>query len=205
MERLQELTAGYSSENIWNMDESVCFFKALLDKGLLEKVKQAKGGKKSKQRFTIAVFVNAAGEKVEEPVVIWKSGMRSSFRGLRDPSRPANVHYFSNPTSWMTSDVMLAVLKRFNRKLLLEQRKVILFLINAICHPKSMVDSFSQIKIIFLPKNTTSRLQLPDAGIIQNFKVKYMKRLVKDVPARISENSSATRIIKDVNILMAIQ
>ena len=48
MERLQELTAGYLSENIWNMDESVCVFKALLDKGLLEKVKQAKGGKKSK-------------------------------------------------------------------------------------------------------------------------------------------------------------
>ena len=68
-----------------------------------------------------------------------------------------------------------------------------------------MVDSFSQIKIIFLPKNTISRLQLLDAGIIQNFKVKYMKRLVKYVPARISENSSATRIIKDVNILMAIQ
>ena len=131
--------------------------------------------------------------------------MRSSFRGLRDPSRPANVHYFSNPLSWMTSDVMLAVLKWFNRKLLLEQRKVILFLDNAICHPKSMVDSFSQIKIIFLPKNTISRLQLLDAGIIQNFKVKYMKRLVKYVPARISENSSATRIIKDVNILMAIQ
>ena len=32
MERLQELTAGYSSENIWNMDESGYFFKALPDK-----------------------------------------------------------------------------------------------------------------------------------------------------------------------------
>ena len=31
MERIQELTKGYSSDNIWNMDESVCFFKALPD------------------------------------------------------------------------------------------------------------------------------------------------------------------------------
>ena len=27
MERIQELTEGYLSENIWNMDESGCFFK----------------------------------------------------------------------------------------------------------------------------------------------------------------------------------
>ena len=35
------------------------------------------------------------------------------------------------------------------------------------------------------------------AGIIQNFKVHYGKRLVKYVLARTNDNSSATRIIKD--------
>ena len=142
----------------------------------MEKGKQAKGGKKSKQRFTAAFFVNVTGEKAKEPVAIWKSVMPRCFRGLKDPLRPANIHCFSNPKPWMTSDIMLAVLKRFNRKLLFEQRKVILFLDNATCHPESMVDSFSQIKIIFLPKNTNSRLQPLDAGIIRNFKVKYRKR-----------------------------
>ena len=175
------------------MDQSGCFFKALPDKGLVEKGKQAKGGKKSKQRFTIAFFVNAAGEKVEEPVVIWKSGMLRCFRGLRDPSRPVNEHPLSNPKSWMTSDVMLAVLKRFNKKLLFEQRKVIFFLDDTTCQPESMVDSFSQIMIIFLLKN----IMPLDAGIIQNFKVNYGKRLMKYVLARINGNSSATRIIKD--------
>ena len=29
IERIQELTEGYLSENIWNMDESGCFFEAL--------------------------------------------------------------------------------------------------------------------------------------------------------------------------------
>ena len=80
-----------------------------------------------------------------------------------------------------------------------------MFLENATCHPKSIIDSFSKIKIIFLSKNSTSRLQPLDAGIIQNFKVKYRKRLVKYVLARINEYSSATQIIKDVNILMAIR
>ena len=76
---------------------------------------------------------------------------------------------------------------------------------NATCHPESMVDSLSQIKIIFLLRNTTSRLQSLGAGIIQNFKVKYRKKPVKYVLAKLSENSSAKRVIKDVNILMAIQ
>ena len=39
------------------------FLKALPDKELVEKGKEAKGGKKSKKRFTIAFFVNAAAGK----------------------------------------------------------------------------------------------------------------------------------------------
>ena len=127
------------------MDKSGWFFKALPDKGLVEKGKEAKGGKKSKQRFTIAYFVNTAREKIDEPVVTWKSKKPRCFKRLSDKSRPVVAHYFSNPKSWMTSDVMQTVLTRFNRKLLLEQRKVVLILDNATCHPKSIIDSFSQI------------------------------------------------------------
>ena len=167
------------------MDESGCFFKALPDKELVEKRKQAKGGKKSKKRLIVAFFVNVAGEKVHQPIVIWKSKRPRCFMKLEDPSRSANVHYFSNPKSWMTSEVMKAVLAPSNRKLVFEDRKVIIFLDNATSHPESMIGQFSQINIIFLPKNTTSRLQPLDAGIIQNFKVKYRKRLVRYLLARI--------------------
>ena len=37
MERLVELTRGYEPADIWNMDETGCFFKALPEKGLPEK------------------------------------------------------------------------------------------------------------------------------------------------------------------------
>ena len=173
MERINELIEGYSLENIWNMGESGCFFKALPDKGLVEKGKQAKGGKKSKQRLTVAFFVNAAAERVDQPIVIRKSKLPRCFKKLKDPSRPVNVHYFSNPKSWMASEVVETVLARFNRKLIPEDRKVILFLDNATFHPEFMIGQLSQIKIVFLQKNTTSTLQPLDAGIIQNFKVKY--------------------------------
>ena len=124
---------------------------------------------------------------------------------LQNPSRPADVHYFSNPKSWMTSEVIEVVLARFNRKLVFEDRKIILFLDNATCHPESMIGQFSQIEIIFLLKNATSRLQQLDAGIIQNFKVKYRMGLVKYVLTRIQEDASATQIVKGVDVLVAIK
>ena len=99
---------------------------------------------------------------------------------------------------------MEAVLARFNRKLVFEDRKVILFLNDATCHPESMIGQFSQIKIIVLPNNETSRLRPLDAGLIQNFKVKYGKRLVKHVLGRIQEDASATQIVIGVDVLVAI-
>ena len=205
IERLQELTEGYSLENIWNMDESGCFFKALPDARSVQNGKQAKGDKKSKQRFTVAFFVSAAGQKIDEPIVIWKIKLPRCFKGLRDRSRPGNVHYFSNSKSWMTSEIFETVLSKLNRKLVFENRKVILFLDNATCHPESMDDKFSNIKIVFLPKNTTFRLQPLDAGIIQNFKVKYRKSLIKYVLSRINDNASEEEIAQDLNILMTIR
>ena len=99
---------------------------------------------------------------------------------------------------------MEAVLARY-RKHIFEDRKVILFLDNATCHPESMVGQFSQIKIIFLSNNKTSRLQPLDASIIQNFKVKDRKRQVKHVIARIQEDVSTTQIVKVADVLAAIR
>ena len=99
MEKLNEVIEGYSLENIWNTDESRCFFKVLPDKGLVEKGKQAKSGRRLKQWLTVGFFATAAGEKVHKLIVIWKSKLPRCFKKLQDPSLPANVHYFSNLTS----------------------------------------------------------------------------------------------------------
>lgn len=64
MERLPELTKDYSPENILNMDELGLFFKTLPEKGLVEKGKKGRGGKQSKKRCTVALFVGADGSKV---------------------------------------------------------------------------------------------------------------------------------------------
>ena len=63
--RLRELCKGYQLKDIWNMDESGCFFKKLPSKGLAQRGKKCKGGKKSKQRMTIAFLVSTDVGKVD--------------------------------------------------------------------------------------------------------------------------------------------
>ena len=126
-----------------------------------------------KIKTTINCFffvVNEAGEKVTQPIVIWKSQLPRCFKKFQDTSRPANLHYFSNPKSWMTSEVIEAPLVRFNKKLAFEPRKVF-FLSIMLCVIQNLwIGQFSYIKVLLLPKNTTLWLQQLDAGIIQNFK-----------------------------------
>ena len=80
-----------------------------------------------------------------------------------------------------------------------ERRNVILFLRNAIVHPTSLIDMYSNINIVFLPKST-SRLQPLDTGIIQSFKTKYRKKLMRYVIARINYDLFASEIAKGVYI-----
>ena len=62
-EQLPELVTVYAQNDIWNMDKTGLFWKALPDRGFGVKGKQCMGGKKSKQRFTVAFFVTASGKK----------------------------------------------------------------------------------------------------------------------------------------------
>ena len=135
MGRLQELWKDYDPVDIWNMDETGYFFKALPEKGLAEKKSQTRGGKKSKTRPAIAFFVSAAGEKVIEPIVIWRSAKPRCFKKLVKPKRPYDVHYYSSQKSWMTSEIMDSALTKINRKMAAARRSILLFMDNAHCHP----------------------------------------------------------------------
>ena len=85
-----------------------------------------------------------------------------------------------------------------------ENRKVILFLDSATCHPESLQNGLTNIKFVFLPKNTTYRLQPLGACIIRNFKLKYRKLYFCFVVSRVSDSQTASQIIEEVHILRAI-
>ena len=95
-ERSKELIKGWKPENVWNMDETGCFwvFKTLAPVKM-GNGKRCSDGKQSKQRNTWAFFVNAAGGK-EDPVVICHAVQPHCFKHLEDRKRPYGCYYFSN-------------------------------------------------------------------------------------------------------------
>ena len=75
---------------------------------------------------------------------------------------------------------------------------------NATCPPESFQNGLTNIKFLFLPRNTTSRLQPLDAGIIRNFKLMHRKLLLRFIDSRFNDSKIASQIIEEVHILRAI-
>ena len=94
------------------------------------------------------------------------------------------VHYFSQSNAWMTGEILDSVLTRLNR-LSSCSRSIILLMDNAGCHPHNLK---ANIRIVFLPPNTTSQIQPLDLGIIQNFKINYRKLLLRFVLSKNDES-----------------
>ena len=80
-----------------------------------------------------------------------------------------------------------------------------MFLDNATCHPPTLQDGLTRIELKFLPKNTTSKLQPCDDGIIQSTKSTYRKLLLRHVISRIDEDKRASTITEEIDVLMAIR
>ena len=192
---------GYTSENIWNLNETACFWRALPDHGFGRKGTQCKGGKKVTQNNS-CLNSNATGSK-ETAAVIWKSAKPRCFKSVDTATLP--VQYFSQPKVWMTGKILLSVLRKLNQRLSDKSRKIGLFMDNAGYHPEDIKDSLNNIKSIFLPANTTLMLQPLDLGIIKNFKVHYRTHLLRFVISKIETCTTASEVTKSINILHAIR
>ena len=136
------------------------------------------GGKKAKRRVTIALLANEDAEK-EDAIVIWKSENPRCFKGINKTKLP--VQYFSQPNGWMTGEILDRVLFKWNRKLRSTDRSIVLLMVNARCHISELKEAYTNIRIIFLPPNTTSKLQPLDLDIIQNFKMHYIESSFPDL------------------------
>ena len=85
------------------------------------------------------------------------------------------------------------VLTKWNRRLSSCSRSVVLLMDNAGCHPH-------ELKVIFLPPNTTSHLQPLD------LEVHYRKLLLRFVLSMIDQtDDTASQVVKSVSVLNAIR
>ena len=93
------------------------------------------GKVKSKQRVTVAFFVNAAGGK--EPPIVMKSEKPQWFKGVDKTRLP--VTYCSQPKSCVTGDILDKILTKLNHCLTTRHQSILLLMDNAGCHPPEYI------------------------------------------------------------------
>lgn len=166
----------YEPRNIYNCDETGLFFKCTPNRTLAIRNDDRTCGRFSKERVTILFCVNMIGEKLK-PLMI---GSAKNPRGFKNIDfKKLDLSYDFSKKSWMTVSIFCKWLETFNRQLLLENRKILLILDNAPVHPVGL--EYSNIEMLYLPPNTTSKIQALDQGIILSFKQHYKKILTRNL------------------------
>jgi hypothetical protein len=153
---VRALATEYSPENTLNIDETGLFWKMVPDRTLATKA--GSGGKKSKDRVTLA-FTCSATSKKEEPWVISKSKNPRCFKGINRSL--VRVKYRWNKSKWMTGLIIEEYLQWLDNKMRAEGRKVLLLLDNFSGHDLGVElvggkEGLDNIRIEWLPANTTS-------------------------------------------------
>lgn len=97
----------------------------------------------------------------------------------------------SNTKAWMTCDIFSQWLKTLDKQMRKRQKQILMFIDNCTAHGD--IPDMTNIKIKYLPPNTTSKLEPLDQGIIQCFKMHYRKEVVRQFLADI-EHQTPTNI-----------
>ena len=112
-EKLPDLVRGYKASDIFNMDESGLFYRALPKKTLKSAGDKCSGGKQSKERLTASFCVSMEGE-FEQTVMIGKSENPRCFKNL-DKTK-LGVTWYAQRKAWMTGDLFSEWVKGVDKR-----------------------------------------------------------------------------------------
>ncbi|XP_050406602.2 tigger transposable element-derived protein 4, partial [Patella vulgata] len=199
--KVPQLCSGFLPKDIFNMDETGLFYKDGSRKTFHVKGDDCAGGKRSKERLSVALCASLTGEKLK-PLVLGRSKKPRCFSKVKDVNK-LPVMYRSNKKAWMTAAIFEEWLLSVNKQMRRENRNILLFLDNAPSHPHL---ELSNVKLQFFPANTTSKPQPMDQGIIETFKKHYRKRQLEHVIMQMEKDTTSTNteILKCLDILTVI-
>ena len=203
MNGVRELCSQYERRNILNMDETGLNWKQSPNRTLATQPQS--GSKQNKDRITLVLTTDADGSQYYEPWVISRSKNPRCFKNIN--RRSLRVHYRYNKSKWMTGLICEEYLQWLDNKMRGEGRKVLLLMDNFSGHELGVIlvgglQGLTNVRITWLPPNTTSHWQPMDQGIIASFKLQYRKFWVAYMIRMYESNKNPT---ETVTLLKAIQ
>jgi hypothetical protein len=200
IKQLRALVDTYERRNVFNTG---LFWKLSPNRSLATEVQA--GGKNANDRLTLALTTNADGS---ERMALWLIGKTKNPRCLKNiDRRNLRVQYRHNKSKWMMGIICEEYLRWLDNKMRGEGRHVLLIMDNFSGHELAVTlvggkQGLSNVRVEWLPANTTSHWQPMDQGSIASFKTKYRKIWVEFM---IREDEKGRDPNKTVTLLKAIQ
>lgn len=171
IKRLKDIIDSYLPRNVFNMDESAFFYRAVPRGSICYNA--APAIKQNKDRITMAVCANADGS---EKLPILYLGTATKPRWYSH--KPASVHYFGAKKGWMTGWMYQQWLVALDERLRKEGRSILLLVDNASSHHETGL-VLTNVRVEKLPANTTAKIQPMDQGIIHCIKREVLNKKMR--------------------------
>ena len=149
-----KLRQEYEPSQIYNTDETGLYYRGLPNKSMVQGNAKVSGGKLPKNRISVLVTCSMTGVRKRLLVI----GLSQKPRGFPSDRETLPVDYRNSKKAWMNSTIWIEYLRKWDRELRFKNRKILLLADNAPSHPK--VSGLTHIRLEFLPKNTTSLIQV---------------------------------------------
>jgi hypothetical protein len=173
MKALRTIAGEFQEEDVYNMDETGLYWKMMPSRGLATQT--LPGLKKDKARISLVFCVNASGT---DRLPVWMIGRYKQPRALRNIDIPSmGGQWRASQKAWMNTTIMSEWLHAFYQHIG-TTREVLLTMDNFSAHEAALelCPPPTNIRICWLPANSTSRFQPLDQGIIQSFKCHYRRQ-----------------------------
>lgn len=181
--------ASYPPELVFNVSETGLFWKRLPSHTFIScEEKNVVWFKAAKDKLTLLLGGNAAGDFKIKPMVVYHSETPRAMRGFSKEHLP--VVWKSSKKALLTADLFqqwyvssfCPSVKHYCEEKNVEPRALLL-LDSTPGHPHNLetLRTSVPVEVVFLPPNTTSLLQPMDQGIFSYFKAYYLRRTFKQL------------------------
>ncbi|XP_032906812.1 tigger transposable element-derived protein 1-like [Amblyraja radiata] len=203
---------GYLPGQVFNVEETSLYWKRLPDRTFISQDEKTAGSlNASKDRLTLLMGGNAAGDFKLKPVLVYGCESPRALSGYAKPSLP--VIWRSNRKAWMTMSIFhdwfinhfCPAVERYCAQRNIPN-KALLILKNGPSRPLNLNDLSSTVRVEYLPKETAALYQPMEQGVIANFKRYYLRRTLQQLVCATDGESKPTvrELLDKFNIMSAM-